>query len=70
MMNAQSEWYDSEVGEEYSNSCRIQLLLNKKVSVMDDTSTSHLKSLLRSAEDYISSNSDLIDKIINILNNP
>ena len=69
MMNAQSEWYDSEVGEEYYNSCRIQLLLNKKLSAMDDTSTSHLKSLLRSAEDYISSNSELIDKIVNILNN-
>jgi patatin-like phospholipase/acyl hydrolase len=67
IMNAQSEWYDSEIGETYFNSCRIQLGVDKKISTLDDTTEANLNSLIKLADDYINTNSNIIDHILKIL---
>lgn len=68
MMQAQG-LYNAELGEIYGNSCRLQFELDKKTSAMDNASKANLLELLKLTEDYISTNSDLIDQIISILLN-
>ena len=71
MMGTRSERYDAEIGYAYPNSCRLQLSLDKKNSVMDNTSHANLKTLIELTDDYINNNSDLIDYIIKmLLDNP